>query len=152
VPAFVGLGAPYWNAEARGALFGLTRNTGPREMARAALESVCYQTRDLIEAMRGDWTAAGETVLRVDGGMAASDWTMQRLADIIAAPVDRPAIMETTAMGAAYLAGLGAGVCPAPAAFAQSWKAERRFRPNMEAKLREAKYAGWKDAVKKLLG
>jgi glycerol kinase len=151
VPAFVGLGAPYWNADARGALFGLTRNTGPREMARAALESVCYQTRDLIEAMRGDWMAARETVLRVDGGMAASDWTMQCLADIIAAPVDRPTIMETTAMGAAYLAGLGAGVCPTPAVFAQSWKVERRFSPNMDASLREAKYAGWKDAVKKLL-
>ena len=151
VPAFVGLGAPYWNAEARGALFGLTRNTGPRELARAALESVCYQTRDLLEAMRGDWGGAGETVLRVDGGMVASEWTMQCLADILAAPVDRPVVLETTAIGAAYLAGLAAGVCPSPAEFAKSWKLDRRFLPEMSAPIREAKYAGWKDAVRKLL-
>ena len=107
VPAFVGMGAPYWNPNVRGALFGLTRNTGPAELAHAALESVCYQTYDLREAMRADWpggTAAN--VLRVDGGMTASDWTMQRLADLLDAPVDRPVIQETTALGAAYLAGL----------------------------------------------
>ena len=107
VPAFVGMGAPYWNPNVRGALFGLTRNTGPAELAHAALESVCYQTYDLREAMRADWpggTAAN--VLRVDGGMTASDWTMQRLADLLDAPVDRPMIQETTALGAAYLAGL----------------------------------------------
>ena len=108
VPAFVGLGAPYWDPDCRGALFGLTRATGPKEIARAALESVGYQTLDLIEAMRADLPpgAGAETVLRVDGGMAASDWAMQRLADILDAPVDRPAIKETTALGAAYLAGL----------------------------------------------
>ena len=106
VPAFVGLGAPYWDAEARGALFGLTRNSGPAEIAQAALESVGYQTRDLLEAMRADWPAAADTVLRVDGGMTASDVTMQFLADILGAPVDRPVVMETTALGAAYLAGL----------------------------------------------
>jgi FGGY family of carbohydrate kinases, C-terminal domain/Tripartite tricarboxylate transporter family receptor len=105
VPAFVGLGAPYWDAEARGALFGLTRGTGPNELARAALESVCFQTLDLVDAMRADCGALADTVLRVDGGMVASDWTMQRLADILGAPVDRPTILETTALGAAYLAG-----------------------------------------------
>ena len=151
VPAFVGLGAPYWSAETRGALFGLTRNTGPRELARAALESVCYQTRDLLEAMHGDWGSRGETVLRVDGGMVVSDWTMQCLADILAAPVDRPAALETTAVGAAYLAGLAAGVCPPPADFAKSWKLDRRFAPRMDEATREAKYAGWKEAIGKLL-
>ena len=106
VPAFVGLGAPYWDAEARGAIFGLTRNSGPAEIAQAALEAVGYQTRDLLEAMRADWPAAAGTVLRVDGGMTASDVTMQFLADILGAPVDRPVVMETTALGAAYLAGI----------------------------------------------
>ncbi|MDB5624757.1 MAG: glpK, partial [Tardiphaga sp.] len=117
VPAFVGLGAPYWNPDVRGALFGLTRNTGPAELAHAALESVCYQTFDLWAAMRADWPEAdtASTVLRVDGGMTASDWTMQRLADLLDAPVDRPVIQETTALGAAYLAGLGAGLYPEPA-------------------------------------
>ena len=151
VPAFVGLGAPYWNAEARGALFGLTRATTARELARAALESVCYQTRDLLEAMRRDWGSAGETVLRVDGGMTASDWTMQCLADMLAAPVDRPKVLETTALGAAYLAGLGAGLLPEPAEFARSWKRDKRFQPRLDAATREAKYAGWKTAVRKLL-
>ena len=113
VPAFVGLGAPHWDADARGAIFGLTRNSGPAEFARAALEAVAYQTRDLLDAMKKDWKgAAAGTVLRVDGGMVASDWTMQRLADILDAPVDRPEILETTALGAAWLAGSRAGVWP----------------------------------------
>ena len=113
MPAFVGLGAPHWDAEARGAIFGLTRNTGPAEFARAALESVAYQTRDLLDAMHKDWKSAErQTVLRVDGGMVASDWTMQRLADILDAPVDRPTVLETTALGAAWLAGSQAGVWP----------------------------------------
>ena len=149
VPAFVGLGAPWWDAEARGILTGLTRGTGRAELARAALEAVCYQTRDLLEAMRGDWqggTAAG-TVLRVDGGMVASDWTMQFLADIIDAPVDRPRILETTALGAAYLAGLDAGLYPAPAEFAKSWQLDRRFTPQMDEATRARKFAGWRDAV-----
>lgn len=151
VPAFVGLGAPYWNAEARGALFGLTRGTTNKELARAALESVCYQTRDLLEAMKKDWGNAGQTVLRVDGGMTASDWTMQSLADILDARVDRPKVLESTALGAAYLAGLQAGLLPPPEQFAKSWKRDKRFAPKMKAELREAKYAGWKDAVRKLL-
>jgi glycerol kinase len=151
VPAFVGLGAPYWDADCRGALFGLTRGTGPRELAKAALESVCYQTRDLLEAMRTDWQGAGSTVLRVDGGMVASDWTMQRLADVLAAPVDRPRTLETTALGAAYLAGMHRGVFPEPDAFAARWALDRRFMPMMGADERERAYSGWKDAVARTL-
>ncbi len=152
VPAFVGLGAPYWNAQVRGALFGLTRGTTKKELAQAALEAVCYQTRDLLEAMQKDWGSAGKTILRVDGGMAASDWTMQRLADILDAPVDRPQVLETTALGAAYLAGLQAGLLPKPSVFAKTWKRDTRFMPKMKPEVREAKYAGWKDAVRRLLG
>ncbi len=152
VPAFVGLGAPHWDAEARGAVFGLTRNTGPAEFARAALESVAYQTRDLLDAMRKDWkgTAAG-TVLRVDGGMVASDWTMQRLADILDAPVDRPTILETTALGAAWLAGSKAGVWPDAQRFAGAWALDRRFEPGMDPATRIARLKGWRDAVRRTL-
>jgi glycerol kinase len=151
VPAFVGLGAPYWNADARGALFGLTRGTTNKEIARAALEAVCYQTRDLLEAMQKDWGSAGQTVLRVDGGMTASDWTMQYLADILNAPVDRPKVLETTALGAAYLAGFHAGLLPPPETFAMTWKRDKSFVSKMKREEREAKYAGWKDSVRKLL-
>src|ERR1700755_3585722 len=135
VPAFVGLGAPYWNPRVRGAMFGLTRNTTPAEFAHAALESVCYQTCDLWEAMRADWpeAKAANIVLRVDGGMTASHWTMQRLADWLDAPVDRPVVQETTALGAAYLAGLSAGVYPEPAKFADNWRLERPFKPAISA-------------------
>ncbi|MDH3666456.1 MAG: glycerol kinase GlpK [Paracoccaceae bacterium] len=155
VPAFVGLGAPYWDAECRGAIHGLTRGTGPAELARAALESVGYQTRDLLEAMKGDMgammDARGDTVLRVDGGMTTSDWTMQFLADILGAPVDRPEILETTALGAAWLAGMKAGVCPGPDEFAKGWALERRFEPAMADQTRATKYAGWQDAVRRTL-
>jgi glycerol kinase len=153
VPAFVGLGAPYWDADARGALYGLTRKSGPAEIARAALEAVGYQTRDLLEAMRADWPDAGgaDTVLRVDGGMTASEWVMQFLADILAAPVDRPVVMETTALGAAYLAGRAAGLCPDLAGFTALWKLDRRFEPRMDAATRERKLAGWRDAVRRTL-
>ncbi|MCQ1571461.1 glycerol kinase GlpK [Neorhizobium galegae] len=152
VPAFTGLGAPYWDAEARGAMFGLTRATGPAEFARAALEAVCYQTRDLYDAMQKDWrNANGNTVLRVDGGMVASDWTMQRLSDLLDAPVDRPTILETTALGAAWLAGSKAGVWPDQKAFAKSWARQRRFEPQMDEKTRSAKIRGWKDAVRRTL-
>jgi glycerol kinase len=147
VPAFVGLGAPYWDAEARAALFGMTLGTGPNELARAALESVCFQSFDLVEAMQSDWGAMAGTVLRVDGGMAASDWTMQRLADILGAPVDRPTIRETTALGAAYLAGLQSGLYPEPATFATRWALERRFTAAMDDSTRARKIAAWKDAV-----
>lgn len=151
VPAFVGLGAPYWNAEARGAIFGLTRGTTRAELAQAALEAVCYQTHDLLEAMKKDWGSAGRTILRVDGGMTASDWTMQRLADILDAPVDRPKVLETTAVGAAYLAGLHSGLLPEPPVFAKSWKRQARFTPRMKPAIRSAKLAGWREAVRKLL-
>lgn len=151
VPAFVGLGAPYWDSECRGALYGLTRGTGPAEISHAALESVCYQTRDLLNAMEGDWPNDRETVLRVDGGMVGSDWTMQRLSDTLNARVDRPKILETTALGAAYLAGLQAGFYPEPDAFAETWALERRFTPVMDSEERERRYAGWKDAVSRTL-
>jgi glycerol kinase len=152
VPAFVGLGAPWWDAQARGALFGLTRKSGAAELARAALEAVGYQTRDLLEAMQADWPGTGaDPVLRVDGGMAASDATMQFVADILAAPVDRPQVMETTALGAAYLAGLAAGLCPDLPGFAGTWKCERRFEPRMDAATRARKWAGWRDAVARTL-
>jgi glycerol kinase len=153
VPAFVGLGAPYWDAQARGAIFGLTRKSGAAEIAHAALESVGYQTRDLLEAMRADWPAAtvAATVLRVDGGMTASDPCMQFLADILASRIDRPVVMETTALGAAYLAGRAAGLCPDLDGFAAQWRLDRRFEPRMEPATRERKYAGWKDAVRRTL-
>ena len=147
VPAFTGLGAPYWDADCRGAIFGLTRGTGPEEFARAALESVGYQTRDLLEAMKADWGADGEDVLRVDGGMTASDWAMQFLSDIIGAQVDRPEVLETTALGAAWLAGSRAGIYPDMEGFAQNWALERRFEPDMDEATRDRKYAGWKKAV-----
>jgi glycerol kinase len=153
VPAFVGLGAPYWDPQARGAIYGLTRNSGAAEIARAALDAVGYQTRDLLEAMRADWPASGsaQTILRVDGGMTASEPCMQFLADILASPVDRPMVMETTALGAAYLAGLAAGICPGLDGFAAQWRLDRRFEPRMAPALRETKYAGWKDAVRRTL-
>jgi len=152
VPAFVGLGAPYWDTEARGAIYGLSRGSTRREIARAALESVGYQTADLIDAMKGDWQEAGqETVLRVDGGMVASDWTMQFLADILNAPVDRPVVMETTALGAAYLAGYASGLLPPPADFAKIWALQRRFEPKMPEAARLAGRAGWQDAIRRTL-
>ncbi len=152
VPAFTGLGAPYWDAESRGAIFGLTRNSGPNEFAKAALESVGYQTRDLIEAMQADGAPKGdENVLRVDGGMAASDWTMQFLADILGASVDRPTVLETTALGAAWLAGMQAGLYPSQDDFAKTWSGETRFTPRMDSVTRDAKYAGWKDAISRVL-
>lgn len=152
VPAFTGLGAPHWDAKARGAIFGLTRASGPAEFARAALEAVCYQTRDLLDAMHKDWRNDGEdTVLRVDGGMVASNWTMQRLADLLDAPVDRPVILETTALGAAWLAGSRAGVWPDRDGFSAAWKRERRFEPDMDEKTRAAKFKGWRNAVKRTL-
>lgn len=149
VPAFVGLGAPYWDAECRGAVFGLTRGSGPAEMAMAALESVGYQTRDLLDAMSADWQADGvQPTLRVDGGMSANDWAMQFLSDIIAAPVDRPKVLETTALGAAWLAGMHAGIYPDQDTFAESWALDNQFTPQMEEPKRTEKYAAWKRAIK----
>lgn len=153
VPAFVGMGAPYWDAEARGALFGLTRATGPNEIAKATLEAVCYQTHDLLSAMQKDWkeSKSRKTVLRVDGGMVASDWTMQRLADILNAPVDRPTMLETTALGAAWLAGSKAGVWSDKKSFAKTWQRDTRFKPKMKEAERVRKIAGWADAVDRTL-
>jgi glycerol kinase len=160
VPAFTGLGAPWWDAEARGALFGLTRGTTRAEIARAALESVAYQTADLLAAMEAD-LAAGlpgaasapeRRVLRVDGGMVASDWTMQFLADLLGAPVDRPTVLETTALGAAYLAGVQAGLRAGPEAAAGThWRRDRRFLPAMAREEAERRLAGWRDAVRRTL-
>ena len=149
VPAFVGLGAPHWDAGARGAIYGLTRQTGAAELARAALEAVGFQTRDLVDAMRADGLKTADTILRVDGGMTASAFTMQFLADIIGAPVDRPAVMETTALGAAYLAGYAAGVCPDPAGFAATWRLERRFAPRLDESTRARKSVAWLEAIQR---
>jgi glycerol kinase len=154
VPAFVGLGAPHWDSEARALLTGMTRGTTKKELARAVLESVGYQTRDLLDAMQADLGAAwseAHTVIRVDGGMSASDWTMQFLADILAAPVDRPSYLETTAKGAAYLAGMAAGLYPDPDTFAATWTAGKRFEPAMPLTERTRKYRGWQDAVARTL-
>ncbi|WP_027488741.1 glycerol kinase GlpK [Allorhizobium undicola] len=157
VPAFTGMGAPWWDPEARGAMFGMTRNTGPAEFARAALEAVCYQTRDLLDAMHKDWASDSREradqamVLRVDGGMSASNWTMQRLADILDAPVDRPAIVETTALGAAFLAASRAGLWPDREAFARAWARDERFTPAMDEATRTQKLRGWREAVKRTL-
>jgi glycerol kinase len=154
VPAFVGLGAPYWDANARGAILGLTRDSGPAEIAKAALEAVCFQTRDLMEAMAADMKLAGlsaPSALRVDGGMVANDIFCQYLADLTGRPIDRPQIIETTALGAAYLAGLGAGVYASPEALASNWRLERRFEPKLAAPERDARYGEWKDAVSRVL-
>lgn len=150
VPAFTGLGAPWWDPEARGAIYGLTRNSGPAEFARAALESVGFQTADLIAAMQRDWPEEAG-LLRVDGGMAASDWTMQFLADITGQVVERPKVLETTALGAAWLAGMRAGIAPDAAGFAAMWRADKSFAPNMDVATRETRLAGWHDAVKRTL-
>lgn len=154
VPAFVGLGAPYWDPDARGSIFGLTRDTGPADFARATLESVGYQTSDLAEAMLADWGghAGANTVLRVDGGMTASDWTLQFLADILAAPVDRPVVLETTALGAAWLAGHFAGVWPGMEEFSRHWRLEKRFDPKMDPDMRKRLLKGWSEAVSRTRG
>ncbi|MFD1745619.1 glycerol kinase GlpK [Rhizobium helianthi] len=152
VPAFTGMGAPWWDAEARGAMFGMTRNTGPAEFARAALESVCFQTRDLLGAMHKDWPGQTDTLLRVDGGMSANDWTMQRLADILGVAVDRSASAEVTALGAAWLAGHGAGIWPDQEGFAAEWHRDRQFTPSMPAQERKQLVEGWESAVRCTLG
>ncbi|HVM79979.1 MAG TPA: glycerol kinase GlpK [Stellaceae bacterium] len=149
VPAFTGLGAPYWDAEARGALFGLTRDAGRAEIVRAALEACCFQTRDLLDAMRAD--GANPRSLRVDGGMVANDWLMQRLADLLGLPVERPRHIETTVRGAAALAGLAAGLYPSLEAIAQQWSLDRAFEPRISQDERDRLYAGWQNAVARTL-
>ncbi len=149
VPAFTGLGAPYWEPDVRGAIFGITRATGVADFVRAALESVCYQTHDLITAMAADATAPQN--VRVDGGMVANNWLMQFLADILAIQIDRPKITETTALGAAFLAGLRAGIYQDLTDIRSTWQVERMFNPQMSGELRETNIAGWKDAVARVL-
>ena len=148
VPAFTGLGAPYWEPNARGAVFGITRDTGPAEFARAALESVVYQTRDLFRAMAED--GVEPTALRVDGGMVANDWVMQFLSDILDIPVDRPVITETTALGAAYLAGLQAGLFSSLDDITKRWARERRFESAMEDGARGQLLDGWDKAIRRV--
>jgi len=149
VPAFTGLGAPHWQPDARGALFGITRDTGPAELARAALESVCYQTSDLLAAMAEDGVAPAS--IKVDGGMVANDWLNQFLADILQLPVDRPRIMETTALGVAYLAGRQAGIFGSREEFSRLWQRSARFEPVMPVPDRDALVAGWRDAVDRVI-
>jgi glycerol kinase len=151
VPAFTGLGAPHWDSQVRACLSGISHGTTRRELARAVLEGVAYQTRDLLDAMLEDFGRGGEVVLRVDGGMAASDWTMQFLADMLDVGVERPRCLETTALGAGYLAGLDAGLYPDPDRFQQLWAMDRHFAPQMQAADRARKYAGWQAAVAQAL-
>ncbi|MEZ5492709.1 MAG: glycerol kinase GlpK [Gammaproteobacteria bacterium] len=145
VPAFTGLGAPYWDADARGAIFGLTRDTGIKEVVTAALLSVCYQSLDLLEAIKRD--GARLTALRVDGGMVTNDYLLQSLADILNCRVDRPEVIETTALGAAYLAGLQAGIFHSLDQVAERWRLEKTFIPARDESWRTQRYAGWLDAV-----
>jgi glycerol kinase len=153
VPAFTGLGAPYWDPDARGAIIGLTRDMGAAEIARAALDAVCFQTRDLLEAMRLDMKRArlgAPRALKVDGGMVRNDWFCQRLADLTGLPVDRPKVTETTALGAAYLAGLSVGLFKDMKDIAARWALDRRFEPALKAGARDALYEGWSRAVKRI--
>jgi len=154
VPAFTGLGAPWWDPDARGALLGLTRDSGVAQVARAALEATVYQTRDLMAAMTADATAGKwggkPQAIRVDGGMSVNDWVMQFLADQLAVPVERPRITETTALGAACLAGLGAGIFASTDDIAKLWRRERLFAPAMSGKRRDQLFAGWREAVRRV--
>lgn len=149
VPAFTGLGAPYWDPDARGAVFGMTRNTNQDDFVRAALESVCYQTHDLLSAMSDD--GIQPQTLRVDGGMVVNNWMVQRLSDLVNVAVDRPEVMETTALGAAYLAGLKAGIYESLADIETNWQREHGFAPQMDADRRASLLGGWKDAVSRVL-
>ena len=149
VPAFTGLGAPHWDPKARGAILGLTRDTGIAEIVAAGLQAVCYQTRDLQACMSDDMAAEPDT-LRVDGGMVANGWVMQFLADMLGVPVDRPTVLETTALGVAYLAGLRLGWYRDLDEIAELWRCERRFTPQMPEEERERLYRGWQEAVERV--
>lgn len=148
VPAFTGLGAPYWDPEARGALFGLTRDTGIKELVTAGLESVCYQTKDLQKAMEAD--GQRPVNLRVDGGMTRNNWVLQKLADTLGATIDRPSCVETTALGAAYLVALQAGVFPSTQSINDLWQLDQRFEPKLSKHERDRRYQGWLDAVRRV--
>jgi len=148
VPAFTGLGAPYWDPDARGAILGMTRDTGIKEIVTAALMSVCYQTRDLVSAMLAD---GGElTTLRVDGGMVANNYLVQKLADILNCEVHRPKVTETTALGAAYVAGLQAGLFDSLDSISKKWQLDKAFLPEQSEQWRTARYAGWQAAVNRV--
>jgi glycerol kinase len=149
VPAFTGLGAPYWDPAARAAILGLTRDMGKCEIVRAALDAVCYETRDLLEAMRRDM-GKGLKSLKVDGGMVTNDWFCQRLADLTGLKVERPKVTETTALGAAYLAGLGAGLFRNEKDIAARWVLDRRFVPAMKKSKRDGLYRGWLAAISRV--
>jgi glycerol kinase len=146
VPAFTGLGAPWWDPHARGALMGLTRDTGIAEVVTAGLEAVCYQSRDLLDAMAAD-CGTRPTTLRVDGGMVVNNWLSQTLSDVLGVCVDRPVVTETTALGAAYLAGLGVGLYASLESIAEQWRCERGFSPALAEPERQKRYQGWRDAV-----
>ena len=148
VPAFTGLGAPYWDANARGAILGLTRNSGVEDIVTATLQSVCFQTRDLLVAMTNDAIAPG--LIRVDGGMVANDWLMQCLSDISQMEVDRPQVTETTALGVAYLAGLQVGLFKSLDELSRQWQRERHFEPQMDEETSSKLYSGWLDAVRRV--
>ncbi|MGH1370434.1 MAG: glycerol kinase GlpK [Cellvibrionaceae bacterium] len=149
VPAFTGLGAPYWRSDVRGAIFGITRDTGPAELARAALESVCYQTHDLLSAMAED--ARLPARLRVDGGMVGNEWVMQLLADVLNVEVDRPVITETTALGVAYLAGLKVGIFESLDQIASQWRCDKSFSPKLPVQQRDQLLRGWTSSINKVL-
>jgi glycerol kinase len=150
VPGFTGLGAPYWDPDARGALLGLTRNSSKAHIARAALEAVCYQTRDLLTAMQNDSETLLE-VMRVDGGMVANNWLLQFLADILDVEVERPAYIETSALGAAFLAGLQIGMYQSLEEISELWQANARFHPTMPELERDKLYSGWLNAIARVL-
>ena len=151
IPAFTGLGAPYWDSQARGTISGITRDTNKAHIVRATLEAQAYQTRDLLEAMQKD--SGGEKIqaLRVDGGMVKNDFVCQWLADILQIPVERPVVIETTALGAAYCAGLGVGLYKGLEDISSAWALDKRFEPNMEAQKANSLYQGWKEAVQQIL-
>lgn len=149
VPAFTGLGAPYWDPSARGAIFGLTRDTGIAEIVTAGLQSVCFQTRDLLDAMTHDG-GQSTAALRVDGGMVVNNWVVQSLASILGVPVDRPRITETTALGVAYLAGLHTGLFSSLDEISKRWSCERTFEPGMAEDQRDRLYQGWLDAIRRV--
>lgn len=153
VPAFTGLGAPYWDPHARGAILGMTRDTGIAELVRAAIESVSFQTRDLMEAMAADMSGGldANAPLRVDGGMVRNNWFCQNLADLLGRPVERPRYTETTALGATYLAALQVGICGSPEDLSSAWALDRAFEPSLSSDQRDARYDGWKAAVARIL-
>ncbi len=148
VPAFAGLGAPYWDPRARGAILGLSRDSGINEIVTATLQAVAYQTKDLINAMSDD--GLDPSVIRVDGGMVANDWFLQFLADMVNVTVERPVNVESTVLGAAFLAGLQSGVFASTDAIAELWSSDRVFEPQMPDDQRDALYRGWQDAVERV--